>query len=249
MNFFDRFLKGKKTTYRSGNDVIDIYEWDSERVVKFNGIVYSRLNSKSLYTHEYWDFFLPLGFAFDRPKILMIGLGGGTIAYQLHRLKGPSVSIDVVDIDKEMVNVMKDFLKVDVGVNITIADGAEFVKGKRGCYDIVILDAYVNDKIPVQFFDIGFVSAVSETLSENGIFAFNYIGSSNGHATLKEYLHVLSGYFTIYELNTGFFTANTVIVCTKKMRKDDLLAVINANMQKDKENAFILDAYATMREA
>ena len=126
MNLFDRFLKGHRTvSVQVGRDRVEVFDWGYERVVKYNGVVYSRLNTESLYTHEYWDFFIPMGFIWEKPELLMIGLGGGTIAFEMNKLRGSAVSIEAVDINKEMIEIMKGFLTEDVKLKVAVGDGAE----------------------------------------------------------------------------------------------------------------------------
>lgn len=244
-----RFLRNHKTTtVQIGKDKVEISDWGYERVVKFNGVVYSRLNTESLYTHEYWDFLVPLGFAWQNPKLLMIGLGGGTIAYELNKLRGPAVSIEAVEINREMIGVMKDFLKEDAGMKVEVGDGAEYIRGKEDRYNIVILDAYINDLIPKQFFAREFVEDVNAALTEDGIFAMNYIKSSNGYENFETYVKLLKSFFKVYRLHTGFFTSNTVIVCSKKYGKEELVGRIRSIFKEDRQNYFMLDGYERMEE-
>ena len=42
-----------------------------------------------------WDYFTPLPLLYDKPNILMIGLGGGTIVYQINKLYSRKISMDV----------------------------------------------------------------------------------------------------------------------------------------------------------
>ncbi len=231
-----------------GEDVVEIYDWEYERVVKFNGVVYSRLNKDSLYTHEYWDFFVPLGFVWPNPRLLMIGLGGGTVAYQLNKLRGNSVIMEAVDVNKEMVDVMRDFLKEDVKLHTAIGDGAEYVKGMHGQYNIIILDAYINDLIPKQFLVNEFVSSVNTALTDDGVFAINFIKSSNGYTNFDNYVDLLKSFFKVYRISVGFFTSNTILVCSKKYDKEAMFERIRSAFQENKENEFMLNGYEQMVE-
>ena len=100
--------------------------------VKFNGITYSRRNEKTIFTGSYWDYFTPLPLIYNRPKILMIGLGGGTIVYQINRLYGKTASMDVIEIDKKMVEFAESFIPDDIKkINIFLEDGVEYLRKNR----------------------------------------------------------------------------------------------------------------------
>ena len=249
MDILGRFLGSHRTaSIQAGKNHIEVFDWGFERVVKFNGVVYSRLNTESLYTHEYWDFFVPLGFVWERPSLLMIGLGGGTIAFQLSRLRGKDISMEAVDISKEMIGVMKGFLPGEVDLGISIGDGAEFVKGKKAQYSIIILDAYINDLIPEQFFTREFIGDACEALTEDGVLGINYIKSSNGYGKFESYVGLLKSRFRVFRLHTGFFTGNTVLVCSKRYGKEEMVGRIKSLFAADSDNSFMLDSYERMEE-
>lgn len=248
MNLLERFLGGNRTvSVHIGKDRVEVFDWGYERVVKFNGVVYSRLNAETLYTHEYWDFFAPLGFVWPRPKVLMIGLGGGTIAYQMYKLKGSAVSMEAIEVNREMVGIMQGFLKEDVPLKVTVGDGAEYVKKAQG-YDIIILDAYINDLIPEQFISEEFVSDVNSALSDDGIFALNYIKSSNGYEKFDRYVETLKNLFKVYKVSVGFLTSNTILVCSKKYDKEEIFSRIKSSFSSDKDGEYVLSGYERMSE-
>ena len=248
MDLLGRFFGSHRTlSVHVGRDKVEVFDWGHERTVKFNGVVYSRLNTESVYTHEYWDFFAPLGFVWNAPKVLMIGLGGGTIAYQMHKLKGNSISIEAVEVNREMVGVMNAFLNEDVPLKVTIADGAEYVKKARG-YGIIILDAYINDLIPEQFISETFVSDVNDALSDDGIFALNYIRSSNGYEKFDRYVGMLKKHFRVYKVDSGMMTFNTILVCSKKYDKETIFSRIRAAFGNDKAGEYVLSGYERMSE-
>lgn len=249
MDLLGKFLKGHRTAQiRIGSDTVEVFDYGLERVVKYNGTVFSRISTEGLYTHDYWDFFLPLGFVWKDPRMLIIGLGGGTVAYQLGRLLGNAVSLEAAELNREMIEVMKVFLKEEINMKIHIGDGADFVKGEKGQYNAIILDAYINDLMPKQFFAREFVESTHAALTQDGIFAFNYIKSSNGYGNFDSYVDLLKQSFKVYRVRTGFFTSNTIVVCSKKYGKDELTERINASFKRDGENDFVIDGYERMTE-
>ncbi len=248
MDLVEMLLNSRRTArVRIGSDVVEIFDRGSERIVKFNGIIYSKLSAKTLYTEGYWDFFAPLGFLWPNPRMLMIGLGGGTVAYQLARLRGGAVDMEAVDVNREMAAIMKEFLGPDTELKVAIADGAEYIKGKRG-YNAIILDAYVNEFIPKQFLDREFVSAANEALSDDGILAINYIKSTNGYRNLEGYVELLKSFFKVYSVSVGLLWSNTVIICSKRYGKEEIIERVASSFRADDENAHVISGYEKMTE-
>ena len=102
--------------------------------------------------------------------------------------------------------------------------------------------------IPKQFFTKEFIENVNGALTDDGIFAINYIKSSNGYENFDNYVNLLSQFFKVYKLHTGFFTSNTVIICSKRYNNSQLLGRIKPSFPLDKNNSFILDGYERMEE-
>lgn len=81
-------------------------------------------------------------------SILILGLGGGTLA-KLLRKKYLNAKITGVEIDPIMIDLGRKYLELDMyGIDIKIADTNKFKFGK---YDLVIVDMYSGDSFPKEF--------------------------------------------------------------------------------------------------
>ena len=246
-----RIIDRKSLRIRSGSGTIRISENGNVRSLSFNGIVYSRINLNSVYTREYWDMLMPLAYIAPRANVLMIGLGGGTIAYQMKRLRGDDVSIDVVEIDKNMADAMKRFLPGDRGdgVNVILGDGADYVHAPKRRYDVIILDAYVNSLIPEQFFSRNFLEGASSALKDKGVLALNYINSVNTEQRLSDYVGRADNLFSVYELSTLHVTLNRIVLFSKGMRRQDIVSSVEgAGLDGTEDGRDIVAGYRKMRE-
>jgi len=107
-------------------------------------------------------------------RILVVGLGGGTIPMFLHK-HFPKAGVDVVDIDPVVVQVAKRFFgfREDARVKVHVADGRRFIEQSRTPYDWIILDAYGADNIPAHLTTAEFLQSVRRTLSHRGVVAAN----------------------------------------------------------------------------
>ncbi len=92
-------------------------------------------------------------------NILVLGLGGGTLA-KLLRKKYPNAKITGVEIDDVMVELGKKYLdlgKYDIDIKIEDAKTFKFKK-----YDLVIVDMYSGDNFPKEFESDAFLKKLSK---------------------------------------------------------------------------------------
>lgn len=103
-------------------------------------------------------------------RVLIIGLGGGTLASFLHR-HYPQAHIDVVDVDPEVLEVARTFFgfREDETLCAHVADGRRFVEECRRPYDLILLDAYGAESVPYHLATREFLQAVRRALTPKGI--------------------------------------------------------------------------------
>lgn len=118
----------------------------------------------------------------DPERILIIGLGGGTLPMALRDIL-PSAVIDTVEIDEAVVRVAKrffDFAEDDQN-RVYVQDARVF--GKRAAlrgeqYDLIILDAFDGEYIPEHLMTVEFLSEMRGLLSDDGVLVANTFASS-----------------------------------------------------------------------
>ncbi len=114
---------------------------------------------------------MPVGLALvEKPqRVLIVGLGGGTIPSFLHK-HYPEATIDAVDIDPDVVDVAKEFFgfREDSTMRAHVNDGRRFIEECRDPYDIIFLDAYGSENIPYHLATREFLVAVRRALTPNG---------------------------------------------------------------------------------
>lgn len=253
MGFVDRLFEKlgliypykKEFIIESKNKRLEIIRGISgNKVMLFNGITYSRMPNDSIYTGSYWDFFLPLAYLYKNPKILMIGLGGGTIAYQLDSLFSSKINLDIVEIDKDVVEIAKKFYP-GIKTNIIIEDGVNFVKGKKG-YDAIILDAYNNLDIPEGFMSEDFINDAYDALNAEGILAINLTGGMAQKMRFLSYNKLLLKRFKQLFVVKGGRAMNLIELCSKDIGKEEIIKRLKSNMKIDNENKHIFEGYKKM---
>lgn len=107
-------------------------------------------------------------------RVLVVGLGGGTLPSYLHR-HWPRCRIDCVEIDPEVVRAAKEFFgfKEDDLLRAHVGDGRIFVEKVRDPYDLIFLDAYGADSIPFHLATTEFLQAARKATAPEGLVVGN----------------------------------------------------------------------------
>ncbi len=115
-------------------------------------------------------------------RILMMGLGGGSISNVLHRVF-PETHIDVVEVDPNVIDICKRFFYLRETKNYQIhpMDARIFIKSQIGknTYDLILLDAFKSGSVPFHLKTEEFYEEILEVLSPDGVVASNLYGKSN----------------------------------------------------------------------
>ncbi len=107
-------------------------------------------------------------------RMLVVGLGGGTLPMFL-RTHYPAATIDVAEIDPEVVDVAKKFFGFidDERMRAHVGDGRQFIENVRQGYDIIFLDAFGARDVPKHLTTQEFLLAVRRALVPSGVVASN----------------------------------------------------------------------------
>lgn len=129
--------------------------------------------------------FTGLALTGEPKRILIIGLGGGTLPSFLHK-HYPAAVIDAVDIDPVVVDVARRYFgfRDDALMKGHVGDGRRFVEEVRQPYDMIFLDAYGSDSVPEHLATEEFLRAVKRAVKPDGIVVGNIWG--RGHNRLYD---------------------------------------------------------------
>ncbi len=249
MDSFWGFLFARKKTIEtrmSGEDKLSIMEWNDQRALFFNNIPYSKITKGSYFTGSYYDFFIPLPSIFRKNsvKMLILGLGGGTMPYQMRGFYGNKVKITAVEPNKDMIEMAKKFVPRGLkNTRVIMDDGFGYLKAQREKYDILVLDAYVRDHMPEPFYTEEFINLANKALAADGILAINFAFDA---IRLPMYIRRLKKHFKqVYRLSHIMF-GNYIIICSKKLGKDEILKRANLGVVKDGQLKSIPQLYNNM---
>jgi spermidine synthase len=112
-------------------------------------------------------------------RILMIGLGAGSISTYLARAM-PDVQIDIVEIDPGVIAAGRKYfgLQETGKVRFIEGDGRIYLKRDKALYDLILLDAYRELGVPFHLLTREFYTLVKERLAQGGAVASNITGNT-----------------------------------------------------------------------
>ena len=110
-----------------------------------------------------------------RPRRLgMVGLGGGSQAKFCHRHL-PETRVEVAENNPQVVALRRMFRipRDDARLQVFLADGAGFLRERRGRFDILLVDGYDETGIPAALSSQRFYDDCRDALAEGGVLASN----------------------------------------------------------------------------
>jgi spermidine synthase len=158
----------------------------------------------------------------ERPRrVLIVGLGGGTIPGFLHK-HFPQTIVDVVDIDPDVVAVAKKFFgfREDATLRAHVADGRRFIATHPNRYDLIFLDAFGADSIPYHLATREFLDAVQRALTPRGIVLANVWSSYSNHlydSMVRTYQDVFEDLYIVDVRGAG----NKILIALPRAQRID----------------------------
>ena len=176
--------------------------------------------------------------AVGKPKrILIVGLGGGSIPNFLHK-HYPDTHIDVVDIDPLVVEVAKKYFafRQDKTLRVHVADGRAFIEKCKKPYDIIFLDAYGAEDIPYALATREFLRAVRKAVTPKGVVVTNLMGRSSNRlydSMIRTYIDVFDEVHVVDVRNSG----NVILLALPHKPKltRDILARQASKLSREKK--------------
>ncbi|HEY0335719.1 MAG TPA: fused MFS/spermidine synthase [Burkholderiales bacterium] len=165
--------------------------------------------------------FVGLALASEPRRIMIVGLGGGTMPMFLHHYY-PNATIDVVDIDADVVHVAKEYFgfREDDKLHAHIGDGRQFVESVREPYDLVFLDAFGARNVPPHLTTLEFMRAVRRAVRPGGL----VVGNIWGRAVNPLYESMVRTYQEVFEdlyiLDVAGTSNRILLALTRKQALD-----------------------------
>ena len=118
-------------------------------------------------------------------NVLLLGLGGGSVPVILFEEFKLDCKITAVEIDEAVIELSKEFFNMQrfQMLEIICADAFEFVQKCSLKFDLIIVDIFIDNKVPSQFESDEFLFAIKGLMNRKGIIMFNKIIGLENEAT------------------------------------------------------------------
>ena len=179
---------GGTTVYRTESpySTLTVVDKDSDgiRTLYLNNMPHSAmyLNGSERSVYSYTDYF-NLGFGYNPDIDEVLFIGGGGFSSPKHFLERyPWVTMDVVEIDPDVIDIAYEYFRVprdDSRLEVYNMDGRAFLED-AGSYDLIVLDAYSDTYVPFHLMTLEFHQQLKEHLNPGGVITSNLISSLVG---------------------------------------------------------------------
>jgi 2-polyprenyl-3-methyl-5-hydroxy-6-metoxy-1,4-benzoquinol methylase len=118
-----------------------------------------------------------LPFNLDTNKILILGLGAGSVLETIRKQHSKTAHITGVEIDEVIVNIARD----EFGINnnnctkVVLQDAFEFMQANACRFNLIIIDLFIVDTIPDPALASPFLNQVADAIEPGGQLIFNTI--------------------------------------------------------------------------
>lgn len=181
--------------------------------------VHSIYDPNAILTGGPWDYFMVAPFFNNPPfspqqvkRVVIIGLGAGTIARELTAIYGP-IPIDGVEIDGEIVQLGRQYFDMnEPNLHMIVQDGRYFLRTTAQHYDEIAIDAYQQPYVPFQLTTVEFFREVRAHLTSTGVAAINAGRTRTDFRLVDTLAETMRAVFpNVYIIDTGFYDNSLVI--------------------------------------
>ncbi len=209
------------------------------------GATYATWHPKRFLTGYSWDA-LAVGclLRHEGPprSVLILGLGGGTVARQLRRFL-PDIRIVGVEIDPGVVDVARRHLHLGDDVEVHVQDAYEFLAEGKERFDAVIDDLFLSgasDVVRSRVPDGDTLKLVRSRVKDGGVVVANLITDVGEHAAVRAAAR--RGYreaFAQTRIVTPPRGLNEILVGGEHVRPGGALAVWGAHLDDDEDRTWL----------
>ena len=162
-------------------------------------------------------------------KILMLGLGGGSISTYLGRFM-PEALITTVEIDPGVISAAKTYfgLRETERIRYRAGDGRVFLTRSSELYDLILLDAYRGGYVPFHLLTREFYALVKARLAPGGAAAFNVHDGTKLYASTVKTLGEVFPALDLYPTARGEVIALATAIALDKDTLERRAAALQA---------------------
>lgn len=151
-------------------------------------------------------------------SVLLLGMGGGSVVFSLRNKLKYKGKIEAVEFDKKIIEIARDEFSILQFDDLIIknAEAFKYVQQSEDKFDLIIIDLFIDTKVPPQFYSRDFVENLCGLMSPKSSLIFNLgIGEANRNKrnTVIEHFQANSEYSVlVLEKVQGY---NTLMIVQK----------------------------------
>jgi spermidine synthase len=146
-------------------------------------------------------------------SVLLLGLGGGSVVELLRNNFQLDCSITAVEIDEKVISLATKYFNLQHydRLEVVCADASEYIKRVESLFELMIVDLFIDNKVPSQFESVEFLAVLKKRRKNKSLLLFNTIVSTdNSDTSLIQLKNNIQNVFGIYEVLS--ILGNEVIV-------------------------------------
>lgn len=149
-------------------------------------------------------------------ETLILGLGGGCVIDSLRNTFRYTGHITAVEIDSTIIDIANKEFNISDNERLKIikSDAFNYIKQCKAQYDLIIIDLFIDNKVPDKFYAFEFWEMLIPLVNLNGHIIFNAGINLDNNRKIDELSESFRNYikFTKYEQVNG---TNTILIGTK----------------------------------
>ncbi|MEH6765735.1 MAG: fused MFS/spermidine synthase [Aequorivita antarctica] len=150
-------------------------------------------------------------------NILLLGMGGGSIIHSLRNTFEYTNNIVAVEIDPAIIKLAEDEFGIATSEKLQIieADAFQFAKTSKEKFQLIIIDLFIDTKVPSIFYGREFCENISKMIQKKGFIIFNVgVNLEKESAVVKTMLSNFGNGFE-FQLHQKVNGTNTLLIGKK----------------------------------
>jgi spermidine synthase len=121
-------------------------------------------------------------------KVLLLGLGLGSVPLLLEKQFNKKYNYTAVEIDPKVIELAEKYgiFSLQSPIDLICMDAYEYVLQNEDQFDLIIVDIFIDTEVPTKFETLIFVEQLKKRLSKQGLLMYNRMTLTEAAATKTE---------------------------------------------------------------
>jgi predicted membrane-bound spermidine synthase len=150
-------------------------------------------------------------------KVLVLGMGGGSIVETIREDFRSNAFIELVDIDEAIISIAKTEFELERygKINLVLKDANDYIYATKETFDLIIVDVFIGDTVPEKITENKFTGQLALHLNSTGKLIYNTMRSTMKRDIVKQIIDGLEQSGLTVKVIEKIQTTNDLIVAEK----------------------------------